>query len=110
MDPGDQKTYYGSGSATLLQTVKIIVPDPDPYLCFGPLGSGTVFISTTSQLHISLKTDVNIPTVRNKPKNFFNVILQAPQKRAGPGSGSVIKCTYPRVRIRIKMSRIPNTG
>jgi len=52
---------------------------------------------------------VNVPKVRSKHKNFFFLASwKLLAKRAG--SGSVIQCVDPRIRICIKMSRIRNTG
>jgi len=57
---------------------------------------------------LPLKIDVNIPAVSNKQKKIFFVgTLKAMKK--GAGSGSIIQCMDPRIRIRIKMSRIRNT-
>jgi hypothetical protein len=66
---------------------------------------------------LSLKTDVNLPTLRNKQKNLEKQLIfcwdleNHCQKGAGSGSeaGSVIRSADPRIRIRIKMSRIRNT-
>ncbi len=62
-------------------------------------------------------TDINVRTESDKQKNLkkiliFVVILKSLTKRAGSGagSGSVIKCTDPRFRIRTNMSRIRNIG
>ncbi len=74
----------------------------------------TVFVS-------SLRTDVNVPTVRKikkklaKHKLFFDCILKATaknEKDPDPESDPdpVIQCTYTRIRTRIKMSWIRNTG
>jgi hypothetical protein len=47
---------------------------------------------------LSLKTDVNVPSRRNRQKNDKS------------GSGSVTECCSPRIRIRTEMSRIQNTA
>jgi hypothetical protein len=72
-----QVRHFNSGS-------RVVDPDPDPYV-FGPPGSGSVIICTaldpdssinkqkkiliSTIFFTSLKTDVNIPSKRNKPKN-----------------------------------------
>ncbi len=51
---------------------------------------------------------VNIPIASNKAKNFWKSLLFAKLLKKRAGSGSVRKCTDPRIRIRLKMSRIRN--
>jgi hypothetical protein len=63
---------------------------------------------------LSLKNDVNVPSKRNKHKNFKKIIfwwhLQGHwRKEQDPEPDPLVKDTDPRIRIRIQMSRIRNT-
>jgi len=83
----------GSGSGSFDQQAKKIKINQD-FNCF-----------VTSQWHVtvSLKTDVN-----NKQKK--NLTATAKNSRFRTGSGFVVQLSDPKIRIRIKMSRIRNTA
>ncbi len=92
--------------------------DPDPSALSNIVRK--IFISTVLWLlkdFLSLKNAVNVPSKRNKQKNFDkNSFLLASwrslTKRAGSESESVVSGTDPRIRIKIrtKISRIRNAG
>jgi hypothetical protein len=66
---------------------------------------------------LSLKTDVNVPTERNKQNKLEKKISFCWQlgshwrkkQDLDPDPDPLIKCTDPRIRIRAEMSRIWNT-
>jgi hypothetical protein len=101
-------SFYRRKERTESNVISISVVDPDPYV-FGPSGSGfhyrakkvrnlDFYCFVTYYDFLSLKTDVNVPSRRNRQKNDKS------------GSGSVTECCSPRIRIRTEMSRIQNTA
>jgi hypothetical protein len=101
-DRGGPKTYgSGFGSATL------------------PIISRNLrktFLSIVARLLIdflSLKPDVNVHTKRNKQKNYlenFVGILETTDEKSRIRIQIVIQFTDLRIRTRLKMLRIRNTG
>jgi len=74
---------------------KMLYPGPDPYK-----------MNTDPQpWFFTLKTDVDVPTERNKKNNWTSLT-----KRAGSGSGSVNQVFAFKDQDLYKMSRIRNTG
>ncbi len=56
---------------------------------------------------LSLKTDVKVPSVRHKQNKLREILIFCWHLESHWQAGSVVQCTP---RIRIKMSRIWNTG
>ena len=90
---------FGSGSGR----IRIIGPDPDP------LQETLIWIRVpTSKLQQKMIIMSFKPYTEKIKKKNWN--LFGSRSRTGPGSWSIIPEADPRIRIRIKMKRIRNTG